>query len=169
MVSALNVPGHRVQPASQQFSTVPQFAREVGVALQACLKDHKPGSLVYRSTVTMRNNFVKVPTQDSTHSSHSRVLILTSVLARPPRAICTFAPLGLQFLARTLFLTTEVVEERGKAFIYDHLVTVFSECILVPYNEHSHEEYTSTFLSSHDFEKRERGKAWDHQNTVYIF
>ena len=66
MVSALNVPGHRVQPASQQFSTVPQFAREVGVALQACLKDHKPGSLVYRSTVTMRNNFVKVPTQDNT-------------------------------------------------------------------------------------------------------
>ena len=63
MVSALNVAGHRVQPGgdSQQFSTVPQFAREVGVALQACLKDHKPGSLVYRSTVTMRANFVKVP------------------------------------------------------------------------------------------------------------
>ena len=68
MVSALNVPGHRVEPASQQFSTVPQFAREVGMARQACLKDHQPGSLVYRSTVTMRNNFVKVPTQDSTHS-----------------------------------------------------------------------------------------------------
>ena len=75
MMSALNVAGHRVEPAGQQFSTVPQFAREVGVALQACLKDHKPGSLVYRSTVTMRNNFVKVPTQDSAHSPHSQVLI----------------------------------------------------------------------------------------------
>ena len=41
MVSALNIAGHRVEPASQQFSTVPQFAREVGVALQACLKDHQ--------------------------------------------------------------------------------------------------------------------------------
>ena len=78
------------------------------MALQACLKDHKPGSLVYRSTVTMKNKFVKVLTQDST--PQSQVLILTSVLARPPRAIYTFAPLGLQFLARTLFLTTEVVE-----------------------------------------------------------
>ena len=80
MVSALYVAGHRVQPASQQFSTVPQFAREVGVALQACLKDHKPGSLVYRSTVTMRNNFVKVPTQDGTHSPHSQVLIFYSLV-----------------------------------------------------------------------------------------
>ena len=70
MVSALNVAGHRVQPVSQQFSTVLQFAREVGVARQACLKDHKPGSLVYHSTVTMRNNFVKVPTQDTSLSSH---------------------------------------------------------------------------------------------------
>ena len=67
------------------------------------------------------------------------------------------------------FLSIEIVEERGKAFIYDHLVAVFSECISVPYNERSHEEYTSTFLSSHGFEKRERGKAWYHQNTVYIF
>ena len=63
MLSALNVPGHGVQPGgdNQLFSTVPQFAMEVGMALQACLKDHKPGSLVYRSTVTMRANFVKVP------------------------------------------------------------------------------------------------------------
>ena len=80
MVSALNVAGHRVEPASLQFSTVPQFAREVGVARQACLKDHKPGSLVYHSTVTMRNSFVKVPTQDSTHSPHSQVLMFYSLV-----------------------------------------------------------------------------------------
>ena len=66
MVSALNVAGHRVEPASLQFSTVPQFATEVGVALQACLKDHKPGSLVYAPPSSLRNKFVKVPTQDST-------------------------------------------------------------------------------------------------------
>ena len=90
MVSVLNVPGHGVQLAGQQFSTVPQFAREVGVALQACLKDHKPGSLVYRSTVTMRTNFVKVPTQDSTphippHSTFSCFTVWFEVVEESER------------------------------------------------------------------------------------
>ena len=109
MVSALNVPGHRVQPASQQFSTVPQFAREVGVALQACLKDHKPGSLVYHSTVTMRNNFVKVPTQDTFSSSHGLLIGLREEregLHSSEYLVCLFQFLIMNIYIRTLFITS---------------------------------------------------------------
>ena len=110
MVSALNVPGHGVQPAGQQFSTVPQFAWEVGMALQACLKDHKPGSLVYRSTVTMRTNFVKVPTQDSTphippHSTFSCFTVWFEVVEESerlplPHSLSLTPSLCLQLMAQ---------------------------------------------------------------------
>ena len=143
MVSALNVPGHRVQPASKQFSTVPQFAREVGVALQACLKDHKPGSLVYRSTVTMRNNFVKVPAQDSTHSLCSWVLLHV--------------------------LLFEVVEERGKAFICDPLVDVF-QFLIMNVHMRSTPPHSWVLMSySLVWEEREREGLHSSEHLVYVF
>ena len=60
------------------------------------------------------------------------------------------------------FLTIEIVEERGKA--------LFSECISVPYNERSHEEYT--FLSSHDLLiglRREREGLHSSEHLVCVF
>ena len=65
MVSVLTNSGHNVrvlQPSlgTQQFSSVLLFVREVGTMLGVCLRDHKPGSFLYKSALTTKNNFIKV-------------------------------------------------------------------------------------------------------------